>query len=118
MVEKFIKKVIEILSVFVLLWILAGSLIEFHQRFVFHENADIWAVQATQVKTDTKKVLQLQEKSTLKISLGNFVANEQHNGNGLVTFQLCEKSIFSRYLFDLLTPEFVHERSLRGPPLV
>jgi hypothetical protein len=118
MVKKFIKRIIEMLAVFVLLWIMAGSLIEFHQRYVFHKNADLWAVQATQVKTDNKKLLQFQEKSTLKISLGNFVANEQHNGNRLVTFQLCEKSIFSRYLFDLLTPEFVHERSLRGPPLV
>ncbi len=118
MLKKFIKKISEVLVVFVLLWIMAGSLIEFHQRYVFHKNADLWTIQATQVKTDNKKVLQLSEKSVIRISWNNFLTNEQHCGNGLVTLQLSEKSIFSRYLFDLLTPEYIHDRTLRGPPAV
>lgn len=118
MLKKFIKKISEILVVFVLLWIMAGSLIEFHQRYVFHKNAELWTIQATQVKTDTKKTLKFFENCTVKITWSDFVTNEQHCGNGLVSYQLCEKSIFSRYLFDLLTPEYVHDRSLRGPPMV
>lgn len=118
MFKKIIKKISESLAVFVLLWILAGSLIEFHQRYVFHKNADLWTIQATQVKTDNKKVLKLHEKCTVKITWNDYVTNTQHCGNGLVTYQLCEKSIFSRYLFDLLTSEYVHDRSLRGPPMV
>jgi len=117
MLKKLIKKISEILAVFVLLWIMAGSLIEFHQRYVFHENADLWTIQATQVKTDNKKALLLHEKCTIKITWNDFVSNEQHFGNGLVTYQLSEKSIFSRYLFDLLTPEYIYDRSLRGPPV-
>jgi hypothetical protein len=118
MFKKFINKISEILVVFVLLWIMAGSLIEFHQRYVFHKNADLWTIQATQVKTDDKKALQLSEKSVVKILWNDFLTNEQHCDNGLVTYQLCEKSIFSRYLFDLLTPEYIHDRTLRGPPIV
>lgn len=117
MFKKLIKKISEILAVFVLLWIMAGSLIEFHQRYVFHKNADLWTIQATQVKTDNKKTLQLFEKSVVITSWNDFLTNEQHCGNGFVTFQLCEKSIFSRYLFDLLTPEYIYDRTLRGPPV-
>jgi hypothetical protein len=117
-VKKFIHKISEILVVFVLLWIMAGSLIEFHQRYVFHKNADLWKIQATQVKNDNeKKFLKISLQEFQKFDLTDFLTNQQHCGNGLVTFKLSVKSIFSRYLFDLLTHEYVHERTLRGPPL-
>jgi hypothetical protein len=118
MLINLIKKISGFLAVFVLLWIMAGSLIEFHQRYVFHKNADLWKIQATQVKTDNKKTLQLFEKSVIKTTWNDIVTNEQHCGNGLVILKLSEKSIFSRYLFDLLTPEYIHDRTLRGPPIV
>jgi len=52
---------------------MAGSLIEFHQRYVFHKNADMWKVQATQVKSDDKKSLKLFENSAIKITWSDFL---------------------------------------------
>ena len=118
MIKKFIKKLSEVLVVFVLLWILAGSLIEFHQRYVFQKNSDLWKVQATQVKTDSKKIFQISNKSVQTLLWGDINTIHQNDGNILVNLYLSEKSIFSRYLFDLLTPEYIYDRSLRGPPIV
>jgi hypothetical protein len=98
---------------------MAGSLIEFHQRYVFHKNADLWKIQATQVKNDNeKRLIKVSLQEFQKFDLTDFLSNQQHSGNGLETYKLSVKSIFSRCLFDLLTPEYVYERILRGPPVI
>ncbi|MCB0806008.1 MAG: hypothetical protein KDC05_09440 [Bacteroidales bacterium] len=116
MFRNILHKFSKILMVFALLWIMAGSLIEFHQRYVFHKQVDLWQVVVTQTGKELKKSIRLIEKANT--SGGVDLLAELNRSNSLPTqLQLSEKSIFSRYLFDLITPEYRSENLLRGPPM-
>ncbi len=117
MSRKIFHSVSIMLAVFSACWIIMGSTIMFHQVHVYHNHVDIWQVQA--VKTsgkELKKCFQFVENklgSSLNLS---FADQSIVNEYGLVALNLNERTIFSRYLYDLITPEYIYDKSLRGPP--
>lgn len=119
MVRILLHKLGGALVTFVMVWIMMGALIEFHQRYVFDNHADLWELQATHIHgKDLKKFFKLYSKQCPSQLSIDFHGNDQHFNGGLVHLNLNKKTIFSRYLFDLHTPEYITDRSLRGPPSV
>ncbi|MEZ5083045.1 MAG: hypothetical protein R2750_06315 [Bacteroidales bacterium] len=119
MVKIILHKLGGALLTVVMIWIMTGSLIEFHQRYVFDNHADLWELQATHIHgKDLKKFLRLYSKSCPNQLSIDFQVNGTNFSASLVNFNLNKKTIFSRYLFDLHTPEYITDLSLRGPPVV
>ena len=118
MVKTILHKLGGALMTFVMIWIMTGSLIEFHQRYVFDNHADLWDLQAAQIHgKDLKKYFRLYGKISPNQLSMDFQASVIHFNCSLVNFNLNKKTIFSRYLFDLHTPEYITDLSLRGPPV-
>ncbi len=107
-----------LLVTFSISWIFIYSLIEFHQHYVFHKNVDLWQIQFLKSNdNDSKKAILLFDKKDNH--LHGFDATECRINilSEVFTFNLSEKSIFSRYIFDLRTPEYELGRILRAPPI-
>ncbi|MBN2174462.1 MAG: hypothetical protein JW731_10030 [Bacteroidales bacterium] len=102
---------------FVILWIVAGSLVEFHQRYVFHKQVDLWQVQVTQSGKDLKKCLKLIEKGQQYLTHPYPMISERKFISAEFTLNLSLRNIYSRYLYDLHTPEYFYDKALRAPPL-
>lgn len=117
MLKNFIHKLSAVLVAFALLWIFAGSLVEFHQRYVFHKQVDLWQVVVTQSGKDFKKSLRLIDKNWQHANGLDLFASNHSIVSLPVHLQLSEKSIFSRYLFDMITSEYDSDKVLRGPPV-
>jgi hypothetical protein len=105
-----------ILVSFAVLWIITGSTIEFHQKYVYHKFVDLWQTQIAQSGKDFKKSIRFVEKSNLNIGGNDSFVSENYNFCNDANLNLSEKNIFSRYLFDLITSEYHLNNVLRGPP--
>ena len=82
------------LVTFVMVWIMTGALIEFHQRYVFDNHADLWELQATHIHgKDLKKFFKLYSKHCPSQLSIDFHGNDQHFNGGLVNFNLNKKTI-------------------------
>jgi hypothetical protein len=107
-----------ILAIFSAFWIIMGSTIMFHQVHVYNNHIDSWQIQAINIHgKDLKKVFQFIDNIHghiihLAVTNQDFV-----NEYGLVALRLNERTIYSRYLYDLISPEYIHDQSLRGPPV-
>ncbi|HPE57829.1 MAG TPA: hypothetical protein P5514_10120 [Bacteroidales bacterium] len=116
----FLKNIFHSISIalvsFGVFWIITGSTIEFHQKYVYHQFVDLWQTQVAQVGKDIKKTFKLYAKSNLD-SNGNdsFIPN-QNQVSKFAVLNLSRKNIYSRYLFDLITAEYHSVNVLRGPP--
>ena len=117
MVKNILHRISAVLMAFALLWIIAGSLVEFHQRYVFHKQVDLWQVVVTQSGKDLKKNLWLIDKSRNLSSGSDFHMVCQVPLVKPLTLHLSEKSTFARYLFDLITSEYNYDEALRAPPV-
>jgi len=117
MLKKVFHSIGILFAIFSAFWIIAGSTIMFHQIHVYHNHVDQWQVQAINTNgKDFKKCFQFLDNnqgSTLDL---NYVNQTQVNEYGLVALNLNERTIFSRYLYDLITPEYIYDKILRGPP--
>ena len=106
-----------LMALFSAFWIIMGSTIMFHQVHIYHNDVDLWKVQAINTTgKELKKCLQFvdnNQSTTLNLTFSN---QAQVNEYGLVALNLNERTIFSRYLYDLITPEYIYDKSLRGPP--
>ena len=117
MFKKVLHSIGLLFALFSAFWIIMGSTIMFHQVHVYHNHVDQWEVQA--VKTsgkDLKKIFQFVDN--IHGNNSNFAFSNQNcvNDDGLVALNLNERTIFSRYLYDLITPEYIYDKILRGPP--
>jgi len=119
MLKKALHSIGILLAVFSACWIVMGSTIMFHQVHVYHNHVDLWQVQAINIHgKDLKKVFQFVDNvhgNNTNIAFSN---QDCINEDGLVALRLNERTIYSRYLYDLISPEYIHDQSLRGPPLV
>jgi hypothetical protein len=118
MLKNIINKIGAVLMAFALLWIFAGSLVEFHQRYVFHKLTDLWQIQVTQSGKDIKKSIKFLDKNALTGPSNDFQACDLHDTGRIAKLHLSEKTTTSRYLFDLITSEYEKVNTLRGPPSV
>ena len=115
-----IKKLIHILCVLNIViavnCMLIGVIVEFHQVHVYKNNISFWHLQATKtVGKDTKKYVK-PITDFVKVLNTDFLTHELHTCGDHVRYQLSEKTIYSRHLFDLITPEYIYDKVLRGPP--
>ncbi len=106
-----------ILVYFAVLWIITGSTIEFHQKYVFHKFVDLWQVQVAQSGKDLKKAIRFVDKNNTTTGGNDALMAEKYIFGYDVNLNLSEKNIFSRYLFDLITSEYHSDKVLRGPPM-
>jgi hypothetical protein len=114
--KNIVNKIGAVLIAFVLLWIIAGALVEFHQRYVFHKQVDLWQVVINTSGKDLKKTVMLFAKCYTQL-LGNYLEAGQTIGEGLMYLRYSQISIFSRILYYEVTSEYQAEMILRGPPL-
>ena len=95
---------------------LIGVIVEFHQVHVYKNNISFWQLQATKtVSKDTKKYVK-PITDFVKVLHTGFLVQDVLAGSDQVQFQLSGRTIYSRHLFDLITPEYNYDKVLRGPP--
>ncbi len=118
MFKKALQGIGILMAVFSACWIIIGSTIMFHQVHVYHNHVDLWQVQAINISgKDLKKVFKIVDHNQ-GVNLNLAFSNQACiNEDGLVALHLNERTIFSRYLYDLITPEYIYDKSLRGPPI-
>jgi hypothetical protein len=106
-------------SMLAICWIVTGSIIEFHQKYVFHNYLDLVQTHISKSnEKDSRKYFKLLDKNQNFQNGKGFTSDFINNTSEIAVLNLSEKSIFSRYLFDLLTPEYNTQNILRGPPVV
>ena len=110
------RSISTVLVVFAVLWIITGSTIEFHQKYVFHKFVDLWQTQVAQAGKDLKKAFRFVDKNNQTAGGNDALLAEKSIFRNDVNLNLSEKKIFSRYLFDLITSEYHSDKVLRGPP--
>ena len=118
MLKKFIHTTGVMLAVFSVIWIITGSTIEFHQRYVYHNLLTM--CQDMILKTgskDSKKYIKYIDKGPQYSGNFAFLANT-HNEAGHYNLNLTIKSISTRYLGDLQIPEYILYKPRRGPPVI
>lgn len=116
-----VKKVINsfgiLLAVFAAFWIVTGSTIAFHQVHVYHNHVDLWQVQSSHSSgKDFKKLIRFLDNNYDSTLSSDLVDQCRINEFGQVALNLSKKTIYSRYLFDLITSEYNYDKILRGPP--
>jgi hypothetical protein len=117
MLRKIFQSVGVMLAIFSAFWIIVGSTIMFHQVHVYHNHVDIWQIQAINIHgKDLKKVFQFVDNIQRNHINLAFLNQNYVNEYGLVALHLNERTIYSRYLYDLISPEYIYDKSLRGPP--
>lgn len=118
MLKKVLHSIGLLFALFSAFWIIMGSTIMFHQVHVYHNHVDQWEVQAVKTNSkDQKKCLQFIDTYTSKPFHSTLSNHADINDYGLVALQLNERTIYSRYLYDLITPEYIYDKILRGPPI-
>jgi len=117
MLKNIFFKTGSVLVAFAILWIFAGSLVEFHQKYVFHKHTDFWQVLIIKSEKDQKKFFNVSEKNLQNKTGNDDLTSENKIVLKDVNLNLSEKSIYSRYIYDLLTSEYFYDESLRAPPL-
>lgn len=116
--RQIIHRIGSVLLAFVLLWIVAGTLIEFHQRHVFQVEVDFWQVVVQQPGKDLKKVYYIFDKNGNQANGFDLMKIGHSMDHDLLYLTLSQRSTFSRIYCDPLTAEYSSERILRGPPTV
>lgn len=116
----FLKNIFRSISIalvsFGVFWIITGSTIEFHQKYVYHQFVDLWQTQIAQAGKDIKKSFKLYAKNSLDNSGNDTFTSTQDQVSKFAVLNLSQKNIYSRYLFDLITSEYLVVNVLRGPP--
>lgn len=115
--RQIIHRISSLLLAFVLLWIVAGSLIEFHQRHVFQVEVDFWQVVVHQPVKDLKKIYYFFDKNGNHTKGFDLMKIGHSMDHGLLFLKLSQRSMFSRFYYDPITSEYSSERILRGPPV-
>lgn len=117
MMKRIIHSVSIIFSILSISWIIAGSTVEFHQRYVYHNHIDLVNAQFVKLKEkNSEKYFRFLDKNE-GFHTGSFFSDDPINNTSEIAFlNLSRKNIFSRYLFDLITPEYIIHHTLRGPP--
>lgn len=115
------RKFIHILGIFHIVLavncMLIGVIVEFHQVHVYKTHVSFWHLQATKTAgKDGKKYIQPATNFVKSLNTDFVTSQIQLSGNE-VHLQLFEKTIYSRHLFDLITPEYIYDETLRGPPV-
>jgi hypothetical protein len=118
MLKKLIRTLGVMLAIFSVIWIITGSTIEFHQRYVYHNL--LTTCQDMILKTsskDSKKYIKYIDKNPLGSNTFSFLANAAED---MWHFKLkrINKNISSMYLGDLLIPEYITINPHRGPPAI
>jgi len=116
-----VKKVFKIFGishvVIAVFCMLIGVVVEFLQVHIYKNNISFWQLQATKtVDQKSKKSIQ-PDKGAITIYTTDDVKNDLLSITGQVNLHLFENTIYSRYLFDLITSEYIYDKVLRGPPV-
>lgn len=118
MLKRFIHTIGVSLAIFSILWIITGSTIEFHQKYVYENHLDFWHAMILKTSSkESKKVVKYLEKNQHSAHIFTFDADSKQKFLGVFDLNLSVKNIYSRYLSDLLTPEYIIKHTLRGPPV-
>jgi hypothetical protein len=116
-IRKILNKIVVLLSAFSLFWIIAGSVVEFHQKYVFHNHVELWQAITCKTVSDQKKIVQNLDKDLLmNFEIGHCNAESVHETKMLLTLSSME-SIFSDYHYDLITAQYRPDLVFRGPPM-
>lgn len=87
-------------------------------EYVYHNHIDLVQSQILKLKEkDSKKHFKFLDKSQQIKCFPDLIGDYCNNISGVAVLNLSEKSIYARYLFDLLTSEYISLHSLRGPPI-
>ncbi len=118
MLKRIIHSVTVLFSVLAITWIIVGSTVEFHQRYVYHNHIDIVGAHFLKLKEkEHEKYFKVSVKD-LGFQMGPGLFDAALNDiSEIANLNLSEKNTFSRYLYDLITPEYIIHLSLRGPPV-
>lgn len=121
-IKRMLKKIVHTFGLFHIViaisCMLIGVIVEFHQVHVYKNNISFWHLQATKtIGKDTKKYVQPITDFVKELDT-HFFINDLVDYKNSVHFQLNENSIYSRRLTDLITPEYIYDKALRGPPVV
>lgn len=116
-IKSTLHKILVLLSAFSLFWIIAGSVVEFHQKYVFHNHVELWQAITCKTVNDQKKIVQTLDKDLqLNFDIGHRKAESVHETKLLLTLSSME-SIFSDYHYDLITAQYRPDLVFRGPPM-
>ncbi|MCF8369193.1 MAG: hypothetical protein K9G76_09135 [Bacteroidales bacterium] len=99
--------------------LLAGVIVEFHQVHIYKNHVSFWQLQATKTNhKDGKKLILSAKQITSKVSGSKIDGCSTRMTAAIEKFRLSENTIYSRHLFDLITPEYNYDEAQRGPPSV
>ncbi len=117
MLKRIIHSISVVFSVLAIGWIIVGSTVEFHQRYVYHNHIDLVNVHFLKLKEkESEKYFRFLDKNQgFQIGPGFFNVS-LNSPSEIAVLNLCKKNTYSRYLFDLITPEYIIPNALRGPP--
>lgn len=119
MLKRVFHKIGVLFSLLAICWIVTGSIIEFHQKYVCHNYLDLVQTHFNKApEKDSKKYFKFLDKNQNFQKGPGFNIDVINNTSEIAVLNLSEKSTFSRYLFDLRTPEYNTQNILRGPPIV
>lgn len=116
--KKLIRALGVLLAMFAVMWIITGSTVVFHQKYVYHNLLTQW--QDMILKTgakETKKYIKYIEKNPHGSAVSAFAALTDGDPGR-------NKLSFTRYRFvawyagELQTPEYIAYQPPRGPPVL
>ena len=118
MIKKFLHILGVLLAIGSVVWIITGSTVVFHQKYVYHNLLTVW--QDMFLKTgskDSKKYFKLVDKCPQFSIADSFAANSDDD-SGRNNINFTRKNIPAGYVSDLLTPEYIVYKPHRGPPVL
>lgn len=116
MLKRIFHSITVLFSVLAITWIIVGSTVEFHQRYVYHNHINIVGAHFLKLKEHEKHF------KVSAIDLGfqmdpGFTDAALNDNSEIANLNLSKRNTFSCYLYDLTTPEYLIHLSLRGPPV-
>lgn len=105
-----------ILSLFAAVWIITGSTVVFHQKYVYHNLLTVWQDMFLKTSSkDSKKYFKFVDKCPQYSLTDSFVADSD-NDSGRNNINFLRTNIPAGYVSDLLTPGYIIYKPHRGPP--
>lgn len=115
--KNILNKLVFLLSVFSLFWIIAGSVVEFHQKHVFYKHVDLWNAITCKTIKDEKKITQFADKDTqLNLDCGACHSESVYKTKLHTTLSGLEL-LFTEYHYDLISTQYRPDLVFRGPPM-
>jgi hypothetical protein len=117
-----IKKSLHILGVLLaigsVVWIITGSTVVFHQKYVYHNLLTAWQDMILKTSSkDSKKYFKFIEKNPFSGDISAFLTNGSADSD-IFSFNSFLKKISSGYFCYAEIPEYIKNNPHRGPPAI